>query len=110
MQPGPKIANKPVRYEKRYYRCRSRIEIMFGWLKDWRRVATRHDRCPTASFPPLLSPPLLSSGCDQRVPTLAVLHIADFGCIMMEQAATHVAALQNLKSILQRRALTNNLV
>ncbi len=26
---------------------RNRIEIMFGRLKDWRRVATRYDRCPT---------------------------------------------------------------
>ena len=25
---------------------RNRIEIMFGCLKDWRRVATRYDRCP----------------------------------------------------------------
>ncbi|WP_367275274.1 transposase, partial [uncultured Brevundimonas sp.] len=25
----------------------NRIEIMFGRLKDWRRVATRYDRCPT---------------------------------------------------------------
>jgi hypothetical protein len=24
----------------------NRIEIMFGRLKDWRRVATRYDRCP----------------------------------------------------------------
>ncbi|SEU04106.1 hypothetical protein SAMN04489858_1211, partial [Paracoccus homiensis] len=24
---------------------KNRIEIMFGRLKDWRRVATRHDRC-----------------------------------------------------------------
>ena len=23
-----------------------RVEIMFGRLKDWRRVATRYDRCP----------------------------------------------------------------
>jgi transposase len=22
------------------------IEIMFGRLKDWRRIATRYDRCP----------------------------------------------------------------
>ena len=26
------------------------IEIMFGRLKDWRRVATRYDRCPTVYF------------------------------------------------------------
>lgn len=32
------------------YRRRSRIEIMFGRLKDWRRVATRYDRCPTVFF------------------------------------------------------------
>lgn len=35
---------------KRRYRRRSRIEIIFGRLKDWRRVATRYDRCPTAFF------------------------------------------------------------
>jgi transposase len=28
------------------YKLRNRIEIMFGRLKDWRRVATRCDRCP----------------------------------------------------------------
>ncbi|MHA7868798.1 MAG: IS5/IS1182 family transposase, partial [Salipiger thiooxidans] len=25
-------------------------EIMFGRLKDWRRVATRYDRCPKTFF------------------------------------------------------------
>lgn len=28
------------------YRQRHRIENAFGRLKDWRRVATRYDRCP----------------------------------------------------------------
>ena len=36
----------PVRYDKRRYKRRNRIEIMFGRLKDWRRVAARYDRCP----------------------------------------------------------------
>jgi transposase len=45
-----KSRNEPVRYDKRRYRRRSRIEIMFGRLKEWRRVATRYDRCPTAFF------------------------------------------------------------
>ncbi len=40
--PGRKSRAKPVKYDKR----RNRIEIMFGRLKDWRRVATRSDRCP----------------------------------------------------------------
>jgi transposase len=35
-----------VRYDKRRYRRRNRIERIFGRLKDWRRVATRYDRCP----------------------------------------------------------------
>ncbi len=32
------------------YRRRNHIEIMFGQLKDWRRVATRYDRFPTVFF------------------------------------------------------------
>ena len=44
--PGRKSRDKPGRYDKRRYKRRSRIEIMFGRLKDWCRVATRYDRCP----------------------------------------------------------------
>ena len=33
--PGRRSRNEPVRYDKRRYRRRSRIEIMFGRLKDW---------------------------------------------------------------------------
>ncbi|KEP67781.1 transposase [Thioclava dalianensis] len=47
--PGRKQRKKPVRYDKRRYKRRNRIEIMFGRLKDWRRVATRYDRCPKVS-------------------------------------------------------------
>ena len=45
--PGRKSRIMPIKYDKRRYKSRSRIEIMFGRLKDWRRVATRYDRCPT---------------------------------------------------------------
>lgn len=48
--PGRRSRGKPVKYDKRKYRRRNRIEIMFGRLKDWRRVATRYDRCPTVFF------------------------------------------------------------
>ncbi len=48
--PGRRSRNEPVRYDKRRYRRRSHTEMMFGRLKDWRRVATRYDRCPTAFF------------------------------------------------------------
>ena len=44
--PGRKQRKTAVRYDKRRYKRRNRIEIMFGRLKDWRRVATRYDRCP----------------------------------------------------------------
>lgn len=32
-------------YDTKLYRQRHRIENMFAKLKDWRRVATRYDRC-----------------------------------------------------------------
>lgn len=44
--PGRKSRDETVRYDKRRYKRRNRIEIMFGRLKDWRRIATRYDRCP----------------------------------------------------------------
>jgi transposase len=43
--PGRNSRVKPVKYDKRRYKRRNRIEIMFGRLKGWRRVATRYDRC-----------------------------------------------------------------
>ena len=44
--PGRKSRKKKVRFDRRRYKRRNRIEIMFGRLKDWLRVATRYDRCP----------------------------------------------------------------
>ena len=46
--PGRKSRDTPVKYDKRRYRKRNWIEIMFGRLKDWRRVATRYYRNPKA--------------------------------------------------------------
>jgi transposase len=43
--PGRKSRGKAVRHDKRRDRRRNRIEIMFGRLKHWRRVATRYDSC-----------------------------------------------------------------
>jgi hypothetical protein len=44
LHPACRSRNEAVRYDKRRYKRRSRIEIMFG------RVATRYDRCPTTFF------------------------------------------------------------
>ena len=44
--PGGKSRGRPVKHDKRRHKRRNRIETMFGRLKDWRRIATRHDRSP----------------------------------------------------------------
>jgi transposase len=44
--PGRKSRGKPIKHDNRRYKRRNPIEIMFRQLKDWRRVATRNDRCP----------------------------------------------------------------
>lgn len=37
-------------YDKDLYRQRHKIEIMFGRIKDWRRIAMRYDRCAHTFF------------------------------------------------------------
>ena len=37
-------------YDKVLYRQRHKVEIMFGRLKDWRRIAMRYDRCAHTFF------------------------------------------------------------
>ena len=37
--------NEPSTYSKTLYKKRHKIENMFAKLKDWRRIATRYDRC-----------------------------------------------------------------
>ena len=34
----------PLPFDRAAYRRRNRIERLFGWLKNWRRLATRYDR------------------------------------------------------------------
>jgi len=36
---------EPIAWDPELYRKRHRIENLFARLKDWRRVAMRHDRC-----------------------------------------------------------------
>ena len=48
--PSTKNRKQPIPYDKALYRQRHRIEIMFGRLKDWRRIAMRYDRCATTFF------------------------------------------------------------
>ena len=48
--PGRKNRKQPIQYDKALYKQRYRVEIMFGRLKDWRRIATRYDRCAANFF------------------------------------------------------------
>jgi len=43
--PPRKNRKKPAQYCKKLYKTRHKVENFFGKLKDWRRVATRYDRC-----------------------------------------------------------------
>lgn len=46
--PDWKSRPEPLKYDKRRYRCRGPIEMMFCRLKEWLGVATRYDRCIAA--------------------------------------------------------------
>jgi putative transposase len=37
-------------YDQALYKKRHKIENSFAWLKDWRCIATRYDRCAHAFF------------------------------------------------------------
>lgn len=48
--PSKKSRKQPICYDKNLYKQRHKIEIMFGRLKDWRRIAMRYDRCAHTFF------------------------------------------------------------
>ena len=48
--PSKKNRKQPILYDKALYRQRHRIEIAFGRINDWRRIATRYDRCANNLF------------------------------------------------------------
>jgi transposase len=63
--PSKSNRKRPIEHDRELYRQRHKIENMFGRLKDWRRIHTRYDRCPTPSCPPSASLQPSSSGSDQ---------------------------------------------
>jgi len=48
--PSSRSRKVPIPHDPELYKQRHRIEIMFGRLKDWRRVAMRYDRCAHTFF------------------------------------------------------------
>ena len=48
--PSTRSRKKPIAHDRSIYRSRHKIENMFAKLKDWRRIATRYDRCAHTFF------------------------------------------------------------
>ena len=48
--PPRKNRKTQIEYDKLLYKQRHKVENMFGKLKDWRRIATRYDRCAHTFF------------------------------------------------------------
>jgi len=48
--PSTRSRKAPLPYDKDLYRSRHKIENLFARLKDWRRIATRYDRCAHTFF------------------------------------------------------------
>ena len=44
--PGRKSCKRKICVDRPRYKRRNLTDIMFGRLNDWRRIATRYDRCP----------------------------------------------------------------
>lgn len=48
--PSTRSRKIPFPYDKAIYRQRHKVENLFAKLKDWRRIATRYDRCAHTFF------------------------------------------------------------
>ena len=48
--PSSKSRKVPYPYDRDLYRQRHKVENLFAKLKDWRRIATRYDRCAHTFF------------------------------------------------------------
>jgi transposase len=48
--PSRRGRKAPIPHDPDLYKRRHRIENSFARLKDWRRIATRYDRCPNVFF------------------------------------------------------------
>ena len=48
--PPTKNRKETIQYDKTLYKQRHRIANLFAKIKDWRRIATRYDRCAHTLF------------------------------------------------------------
>jgi len=54
--PSSRGRKKPFDDDKTLYRQRHKVENLFAKLKDWRRIATRYDRCAHTFFSAICIP------------------------------------------------------
>ena len=54
-----------IPHDRALYRQRYKIEVMFGRLKDWRRIHTRYDRCAHTFMSAICIAAAVISGCNQ---------------------------------------------
>lgn len=73
--PSTRSRKIPIPHDPVLYRQRHRIEIMFGRLKDWRRIAMRYDRCARTFFSAIMLAATIISGLNEWVLSL-VLNIS----------------------------------
>jgi transposase len=52
--PPRKHRKEPALFDEALYKQRHCIENMFGGIEDWRRIATRYDRCAHTFFSAIL--------------------------------------------------------
>lgn len=48
--PSTRNRKQPIPHDAKRYRRRHKVENLFAKLKDWRRIATRYDRCAHTFF------------------------------------------------------------
>lgn len=48
--PSNRSRKVPYPYDKALYQTRHKVENLFAKFKDWRRIATRYDRCAHTFF------------------------------------------------------------
>jgi len=63
--PGRKGRKTTVRYDRRRYKRRNRIEIMFGRLKDWRAL---QNLCDMSRFPRPMLPSIPNGNSGEAAP------------------------------------------
>jgi transposase len=67
-----------IAYDKALYRQRHKVESMFAKLKDWRRIATRYDRCAHTFFSAICIAAAVAFYRNQRVLSLGQTVLASY--------------------------------